>query len=269
MTAIFTRLHRYTWETDQMTASPAFEELIKIVFIKIKKDRELRERIGPTAQPKVKDVIFSVAWIQNQTENDNPINDPLFKNLVRDLEREIRDKGKRRIFDSDASIKLKPTTILRVVRELEHIDFCLMDEDIHGRMFESFLDATVRGKALGQFFTPRDIVKLMVRLADIKVTKSGVETVMDACCGSGGFLIAAMTDMLEKSGNLVGFTHLEQQHLEHIIVNKALVGIDAGNDPPIHRIARMNKYPLSKRRENKIFFYVGGENVGGHYSIRW
>ena len=242
MAAIFSRLHTYIWQTDVKFPGGAFQELLKIVFIKIKKDRELRAKIGPSAQPKVKDVIFSVAWIQNQTENENPVNDPLFKNLVRDLEVEIHAKNKRRIFDEHENINLSPGTILRIVRELEHIDFFQMDEDVHGRMFESFLDATVRGKALGQFFTPRDIVNVMVRLADVRVTKTNIETVLDACCGSGGFLIAAMSDMLAKAKGLVGLSNREFEQLRNVIVNQSLLGIDAGSDPPIYRIARMNMY---------------------------
>jgi len=72
-----------------------------------------------------------------------------------------------------------------------------IDEDLNGRMFEAFLAAIMRGKALGQYFTPRSIVKLMVRLADLKATprKDGIERVLDACCGTGGFLIEALTVM--------------------------------------------------------------------------
>ena len=261
MATIFTKLHKHTWEAEKKTPSSAFQELMKIVFIKIKKDRELRNSIGKT-QPKVKDVVFSVAWIQNQTENDNPINDPLFKNLIVDLEREIRDKKKRRIFDTNDSIRIHPETILRIVRELEHIDFYQMDDDVHGRMFESFLGATVRGKALGQYFTPRDIVDVMVQLADIEVTKKGAETVLDACCGSGGFLISAMTDMLEKSNRLVGLSSQERRNLERKIINRALVGIDAGSDPPIHRIARMNMYLHGDGGSNVYFADALDKRIG-------
>ena len=262
MSAIFTKLHKQTWETEKKTPSAAFQELMKIIFIKIKKDKELRRTIGETTQPKVKDVVFSVAWIQNQTENDNPINDPLFKNLVVDLEREIRDKNKRRIFNSNDNIRLHPDTIQRIVRELEHIDFCQMDDDIHGRMFESFLDATVRGKALGQYFTPRDIVGMMVQLADIKVTKNGGETVLDACCGSGGFLISAMADMLVRVSQLVGLSSRERRKLERQIVNESFFGIDAGSDPPIHRIARMNMYLHGDGGSNIYFADVLDKRIG-------
>jgi type I restriction enzyme M protein len=239
--SLFSRLHTFIWKAEKMTPSAAFEELMKIVFIKIKKDRELRQKIK-TATPKVKDIVFSIAWIKGQTENDNPINDPLFKNLVLELEKEIRDEDKRRIFNTNENINLHPSTIEKVVEAIEHIDFYKLDEDVHGRMFESFLDATIRGKELGQFFTPRDIVQLVVNLADIEVEKDHVETIMDPCCGSGGFLIAALRDMLQKSEKLVGLSAQEKNVLRKRIANKSLFGIDAGSDPPIHRIARMNMY---------------------------
>ena len=261
MATIFIKLHRNIWETEKKTPSAAFQELMKIVFIKIKKDRELRKSIG-AAQPKVKDVVFSAAWIQNQTENANPINDPLFKNLVVELEREIRDKNKRRIFDANDSIRLHPNTILRIVRELEHIDFYQMDDDVHGRMFESFLGATVRGKELGQYFTPRDIVDVIVQLADIEVTKKGTEMVLDACCGSGGFLISAMAEMLKKANQLAGLSSRDLHKLERTIVNHSLVGIDAGSDPPIHRIARMNMYLHGDGGSNIYFADALDKSIG-------
>jgi type I restriction enzyme M protein len=250
--ALFARLHKFIWKTDKKTASPAFKELMKVVFVKIKKDRELHEKHDVNSL-KTKDVVFSVAWIKSQTENDNPINDPLFRNLVRDLEKEILKEEKRRIFDDTEHIALNSSTILRIVQEFEHIDFYRMEEDVHGRMFEIFLDATVRGKELGQFFTPRDIVELMVKLADIKVSKSAIESVLDPACGSAGFLIAAMQDMRRKADKIPGLSSRERKEMHKKIDNTALFGIDAGSDPPIHRIARMNMY-LHGDGGSNIFF---------------
>lgn len=100
----------------------------------------------------MKDVHFSAAWIlEHQDELESPINDPMFVSLREDLEAEILDEHKHKIFDHDEEINLSPSTTLKVVRDLENIDFFDMDEDIHGRMFESFLDATVRGPELGRF----------------------------------------------------------------------------------------------------------------------
>ena len=261
MSPLFWKLHRFIRNTEQMAPSGAFEELMKVVFVKIKKDREIHEK-HDVNNLKVKDVVFSVAWIKNQTESENPINDPLFKNLVRDLEKEIAENNKRRIFDPSERINLSASTIERIVEDLEHIDFYASDEDVHGRMFESFLDATVRGKDLGQFFTPRDIVQFMVDLADIQVSKSKVESVFDGCCGSGGFLITAMSNMRRKVDAIRGLSTLERTNLKKKIDNGSLLGIDAGSDPAIHRIARMNMYLHGDGGSNIYFADSINKNIG-------
>jgi type I restriction enzyme M protein len=117
-----------------------------------------------------------------------------------------------------------------------------MDEDVHGRIFEEFLDATTRGRELGQFFTPRDVVKLIVELADIQVGKKHIDKVLDACCGSGGFLISAMDSMIRKANRITGTTDAEKDRIIKSIRNECIFGIDAGSDPAIYRIARMNMY---------------------------
>jgi len=260
LTLLFGNLHNFIWRTEKKTPSAAFEELMKIIFIKLKKDREIHQKFSNGTKPKFKDVVFSVAWIKNQTEHDNPINDPLFKNLKNDLEKEILIKNKKRIFEINEDIELNPSTIEKIVSDLEGIDFLAMedgDTDIHGRMFETFLNATIRGKDLGQYFTPRDIVDLMVKLANIQVTKENneyqIEKILDACCGSGGFLISAMDDMQNKVKNLVGITDKEKVKLNKKIVDTSIMGIDAGSDPPIYRIARMNMY-LHGDGGSRIFF---------------
>ena len=249
---LFAKLHRFIWTTENLNPSAAFAELMKIVFVKIKKDRELHERFD-IDKLKVRDVVFSVAWIKSQTEHENPINDPLFKNLIKDLEKEIQINRKRRIFDASEDIKLAHSTIEKIVADLEHVDLFSTDEDVHGRMFEIFLAATIRGKELGQFFTPRDIVRLMVGLADVQVTKTKVETVIDPCCGSGGFLIMVLRDMWDKVERLVGVSNIEVDRLKAKIADEALCGIDAGNNPPMWRIARMNMY-LHGDGGSNVFF---------------
>ncbi|RLB04694.1 MAG: N-6 DNA methylase [Deltaproteobacteria bacterium] len=46
----------------------------------------------------------------------------------------------------------------------------------------------------GQFFTPREVIRIMVRVIDPKVG----ETVYDPCCGTGGFLAQAYQHMMQK-----------------------------------------------------------------------
>lgn len=47
----------------------------------------------------------------------------------------------------------------------------------------------------GQFFTPREIIRVMIRVIDPKIG----ETVYDPCCGTGGFLAQAFAHMKDKA----------------------------------------------------------------------
>ena len=107
-------------------------------------------------------------------------------------------------------------------------------------MFETFLNATVRGKELGQFFTPRPVVKYMAKCARLKVTNRKLPRVTDACCGSGGFLIEALAELsyaINQSGQL---TNDERRQLLDELQSDTLYGIEANDE--IGRVARLNMY---------------------------
>lgn len=118
-------------------------------------------------------------------------------------------------------------------------------------MFETFLNATVRGKDLGQFFTPRSVVKFMVEISEIKVEKDNINIVLDGLCGSGGFLIETMAIMFEKIDSLRALTNIEKEKLKNKIVTEKIWGVDANKN--ISRVARMNMY-LHGDGSNRIFW---------------
>ena len=60
---------------------------------------------------------------------------------------------------------------------------------------ELLLKMGEKGNDGGQFFTPREIIRAMVRAID---PKPG-ESVYDCCCGTGGFLVQAYLYMLEEA----------------------------------------------------------------------
>ena len=82
----------------------------------------------------------------------------------------------------------RPETLKTIVDSLSKLTLLDTDSDIKGDAFEYFLKNSITvGNDLGEYFTPRHIVKVMVDLIDPKFG----ETVYDPCCGTGGFLIAA------------------------------------------------------------------------------
>lgn len=69
-------------------------------------------------------------------------------------------------------------------------------EDILGRFYGEFIRYTGGdGQTLGVVLTPRHITELFCDLVDLQPT----DVVFDPCCGTGGFLIAAMHKMLEQA----------------------------------------------------------------------
>uniref|UniRef100_A0A6M3ID74 Putative methyltransferase n=1 Tax=viral metagenome TaxID=1070528 RepID=A0A6M3ID74_9ZZZZ len=245
----FLKCHRIIWKSEKMSPQAAFVEFAKLLFVKLWEDRRLRDNpeflaLISNGDPLPKnEVRFSSHWIKSQEINTpNPIDSILFTQLVNFLEQEIEERKRKRIFIQTERLELSPSTVKRVVETLEKYYLFGIDEDLNGRMFEAFLTATMRGQALGQYFTPRSIVKLMARLSELKAHPDLIERVIDGCCGTGGFLIEALTEMRRQIHNNTSLTNSQRTKLLDEIANKAIFGIDAGKNPPITRIARINMY---------------------------
>ena len=77
------------------------------------------------------------------------------------------------------------TTMKKIVNKLNPLNLTDVDEDIKGVAFEHFIQKTTDTQNdLGEYFTPRYIVRFMVRLLNPKFG----ESVYDPFCGTGGFL---------------------------------------------------------------------------------
>lgn len=247
---VFKSCHDLIWKAEKMNPQPAFVEFIKIMFVKLLEDRKLHDdaTLGPLIvanKPIPKDrLVFSAAWIAAREADgvENPVEQILFKKVAEILQDAVVRGKKKPIFAPDERIKLQTSTIKQVVTRLELYDMFSIDEDLNGRLFETFLSATMRGKALGQYFTPRSIVKLMTRLAAPIAGRDRVEHVIDACCGTGGFLIEVLTEMRSQVRNNQSLTPKEATELQEKIANHSIFGLDAGSDPPLAKIARINMY---------------------------
>ena len=166
--ALLHKCHNIIRNREKKDPVAAFDEIAKILFVKVFVERQLKRR-------QRRRNLFTVEVLQDEIA-DNPLED-LFR----------RTKGhyrEDRIFAEDERLNLKPATGIEIVRLLERYNLSDTSEDIKGIAFERFLGRTFRGE-IGQFFTPRPIVEFMVRMLD---PKEG-EVICDPASGSGGFLI--------------------------------------------------------------------------------
>jgi type I restriction enzyme M protein len=245
----FIRCHRIIWKADKVGPQGAFERFAKILFVKLWEDRRLRDNpeylaaIGRGDPLPAEAVRFSTRWIEQQeSHSENPIDRILFRDLVEALELEIQAKRRKRIFDPSARLGVQPGTVKRVVAQLEHQYLFGIDEDLNGRMFEAFLIASMRGEDLGQYFTPRSIVKLVTRLGRPMATPGKIERTLDGCCGTGGFLIELLTEMRRQVYENKSLSSAKRAAMLNEVANEAIFGIDAAQDPPLGKIARINMY---------------------------
>jgi len=68
--------------------------------------------------------------------------------------------------------------------------------DLFGEVYEYFLGkfAEVEGKKGGEFYTPRSLTKLVVKVLDVKCG-----SIFDPACGSGGFFVSALKKIEEEN----------------------------------------------------------------------
>ena len=166
--ALLHQCHNVIRNREKIDPVAAFDEIAKILFIKVYVERGLKRR-------QRRHNLFTVSFLEEQIA-DNPLED-LFRQTKTHYQAD-------RIFAEDESLNLKSATGLEIVRLLERYNLSDTSEDIKGIAFERFLGKTFRGE-IGQFFTPRPIVEFMVRMVE---PQEG-DVICDPASGSGGFLI--------------------------------------------------------------------------------
>ena len=185
------KCHNIIRNNDKLSPEAAFDEISKILFMKIRYERNPDE-----------EVLFSLEKFQRDEQQFE-------KNIKKHLPAEAQipymqylfkatkdEFAEDKLFDSYETIKIKQYSFEQIVKELEKYNLSATSDDVKGIAFEHFLGTTFRGE-LGQFFTPRTIVDFMVEVLD---PQEG-ETICDPTCGSGGFLIKSfeyVRDKIEK-----------------------------------------------------------------------
>ena len=178
--------HNIIRNNDKLSPEAAFDEISKVLFIKIRYERD---NTGTQIFSKEEFKKLREAYDKTKSKQSLPFYQQLF-------ERTKEDYAKDDLFEPNDTIRIKEASFEAIVKELEVYNLSRTADDVKGIAFEKFLGKTFRGE-LGQFFTPRSIVDFMVALLD---PEEG-EVICDPCCGSGGFLIKAFEYVREKIEN--------------------------------------------------------------------
>lgn len=185
---VLQKCHNIIRNNDKLSPESAFDEISKILFIKIMYERKPKqEAIFSYKQfEKLKD-----AWNLSRWSSESETS--YMQRLFEDVKQEFKSDN---IFDTYEKINLREVSFEQIVKELEIYNLTTTSSDVKWIAFEKFLWRTLRGE-LWQFFTPRTIVNFMVDVLEPKEW----ELICDPACGSGWFLIKAFEKIREEITN--------------------------------------------------------------------
>ena len=207
------KCHDTLWQGGRLTPTDAFDELAKLLFIKIRDEKKARQD-GETYD-------FQIKTHERPESVAKRIKALYQQAQARDSE----------VFTED--IEIDDSQLFSVVNHLQGINLNETDLDVKGVAFERFLGNFFKGET-GQYFTPRNLVEFMVKM----VPPHHEERVLDPACGSGGFLlhaldyIRAQASEFYEPGTPKHYTHW------HDFAKEQLFGIEVNES--IARVAKMN-----------------------------
>ncbi len=212
---VLEKCHDTLWQGGKFAPTQAFDELAKILFIKIRDEKKSRRKGKPYD--------FQIKTHEKPESVANRING-LYQE-AKELDPEVFTEN----------IEIDDNLLFSVVNHLQGISLSQTDLDVKGVAFERFLGNFFKGE-IGQFFTPRNVVEFMVDM----VKPDHEERVLDPACGSGGFLLHAMDYIRKQASEYYDEETESRDHFLywHDFAEKRLFGIEVNDS--IARVAKMN-----------------------------
>jgi len=219
--------HNTLWAGGKRNPTVAFDELCKIIFVKIRDEKRGR-KTGDYYDFQIK--------THEKAEN--------VYQRINEIYLEAKEKDPE-VFKE--SLKIDPEELYTVVGHLQSVTLSKTDLDTKGVAFEQFMEDFFKGKS-GQYFTPREIVSFAVKMMDIK----NDDLVLDPACGSGGFLLHALDKVRKQAEEFNENDEAEKYRFWHDFAQNNLFGIEINDS--IARVAKMNMIIHDDGHTNVIGF---------------
>lgn len=161
-------------------------------------------------------VIFCKIYDERFTKQDEMVtfragvdeSESVIADRIKNIFEKVKSKYKE-VIDFSDKITLDDKSVTYIVGELQNYCLTASERDVIADAFETFIGYALKG-GQGQFFTPRNIVRLMVEIVKPKPD----QLIIDPACGSGGFLVESlkyMWDQLEAQSKEYGWSELALQ----------------------------------------------------------
>ena len=216
---VFKRVHNYIYANQGFQKDKAFEELLKLIFIKV-----YDEQYTPSLQ-------FYILHGEDIGE---------VRERLKNLFKKVQTRYKY-IFKGNEIIELNDTVLKYVVSELQRFSLVDTETDVKGEAYEEIVGPNLRGDR-GEFFTPRNVCNMTIEMLfslipKDKLTSPGGMKILDPAVGTGGFLIAGVQKIKQLFLNR-DFRYDQLRDLVRDVANANFYGIDF--NPFLVKVAQMN-----------------------------
>ncbi|MGX6443571.1 N-6 DNA methylase [Neobacillus sp. K501] len=154
-----------------------------------------------------------------------------YRKLLLDLGNESHEILKQIYLNATTNID-EPKNLEKIIRSIDQLDWYSAKEEGLGDLYEGLLEknASETKSGAGQYFTPRPLIDVIVKLVD---PKPG-ERCNDPAAGTFGFMIAADRHVREMTDDYFDLGEKEAEFQKY----KAFSGVELVKDT--HRLAMMN-----------------------------
>lgn len=223
----FKHCHDSIYGNQAMRPDRAFWQLLYLIFCKIHDEQQSRRQF----------------FVGATEANDDPGRSRIAAR-IKGLFDQVRGGAYGDVFDGREVIELNDRVLAYVAGQLSRYDLRASDTDAKGLAYEAITSTTLK-RDQGQFFTPRNVIRMMIDMLDPGPGKM----LLDPACGSGGFLVMALSHMRRQ---LLAELGVSPEHRDHPLPSElkriegklkryagaALFGVDV--DPELKKVARMN-----------------------------
>lgn len=209
---------------DGVTYLDYLTELTYILFLKMSKEQGQEEQIPEQYR-----------W-DELVKRDGEDLQQYYKQMLLDLGDANKTPNKKlNVIYANATTSIKdPKNLYKIIHDIDDLDWFTAKEEGLGALYEGLLEknANETKSGAGQYFTPRPLINMMVRMVQPKVG----ERLNDPAAGTFGFMVAANDYLREQTDDYFDLSAKEQDFEKH----EAFSGMELVQDT--HRLALMNEY---------------------------